>query len=67
MMISIYGFEDKRESQDVDGFSDVEKGILNVIPSFLMRLKVVWRIMNKIGTCIHNFGSVLFMIHMIPL
>jgi hypothetical protein len=67
MMISIYGFEDKRGSQDVDGFGDVEKGILNVIPSFLRRLSVMWRIMSKIGTCIHNFGSVLFMIHMIPL
>jgi hypothetical protein len=40
-MISIYDFEDKKGSQDVDGFGDVEKGILNVIPSFLMRLRVM--------------------------
>jgi hypothetical protein len=59
--------KDKRGSQDVDGFGDVEKGILNVIPSFLMKLTGMWRIMSKFGTCIHNFGSVLFMIHMVLL
>jgi hypothetical protein len=29
----------KEDPPYVDGFGDVEKGIINVIPSFLMRLK----------------------------
>jgi hypothetical protein len=39
MMISIYLVENKTASPYVDGFGDVGKGILNVIPSFLMRFK----------------------------
>ncbi len=55
------GFDTIKERQDVDEFGKVDKEILDLLDvKFSMRLKIVYRI----ETCIHDFDSVLFILHM---
>ncbi len=49
----------------MDEFGKVDKEILDLLNvEFCMRLKIMWKIVCRIETCIHDFGSVLFILHM---
>jgi hypothetical protein len=55
----IVGFEASRGPQNVHGFGEAE------VLSFWMRLKIIHRgLCALIDTCIHDFGNVLFNLHM---
>jgi hypothetical protein len=49
------GFEDKG-GLDVNGISEAKNDILDV-SSFWMNLRIIKRILSKIGTCIHDFNK----------
>jgi hypothetical protein len=57
----IIGVEDKRELEDVDGFGEVKEKI------FQMSFRIMYKIVCKIETCIHDFDNVFFTMHLVPL
>jgi hypothetical protein len=58
------GFEAKKGSQDVNEFGEAEEEILDLLDAEFLD-EVEGHVEEcRIGTCIHDFGSVLFILHM---
>jgi hypothetical protein len=53
---STIGFENKGGLEDVNGFGEAKKDILD-LPSFLMNFRIMYKIVSKIGTCIYDFNK----------
>ncbi len=65
---STISFEDWIELVDLYGFGEVEEDILDILNfEFLCEVQGHLEDSSKIGTCICDFGVVLFMMHMVPI